>query len=324
MQVKETKSHQFVIKNEGEADLQLKAGKTTCKCTKFGFGEGDTTETTTVVKPGESVILTMSWKAGEVPDREFRHGGDVHTNDPEHLAINYAVEGAIEMPYELLPQPWSVGNVYDNQPGKMMATIGSKVYDTLDIVSIECPSEFVKVTPEPLSIEGRAKDEFKSGYALTIEVSDAIPAGLFTEEVTIKVAQLPEPIRVGISARKQGVLRLQQMAGTLLDTDEMQIQMGSFPAREGREAKLLLIVDEKDMSEHFQFTETKADPSFVTAKLTPIGEPTGTVHRYLLTIAVPPGRPHVQRVATRPGFIKMTTNHPSGESLHFSLLLYSN
>jgi hypothetical protein len=35
MRVGDDKSHDFVIKNEGDADLILKTGKTTCKCTRF-------------------------------------------------------------------------------------------------------------------------------------------------------------------------------------------------------------------------------------------------------------------------------------------------
>ena len=96
MQVKTTKSHSFTIRNEGEADLQLTAGTTTCKCTQFDFDPSEEADVKSeVVKPGESVELIMSWKAGDHADRGFRHGGDIHTNDPKRPLINYTVEGAI-------------------------------------------------------------------------------------------------------------------------------------------------------------------------------------------------------------------------------------
>ncbi len=325
MQVKEKNTHQFVIRNEGLADLQLLTGSTTCKCTQFGFdvAEGKT-EKRTVVKPGEFVTLTMSWKAGESPDRQFSHGGDVYTNDPENTVIKYAVQGAIEMPFELLPRDWNVGNVYPEQAGEMTANLGSKVYESLEILSIHSPSGKVTVTPTPITVETKAVNGFLSGYTLKIVVAPDIPAGVFQEEVEIKLAQYEAPIKVGVTARKQGVLQLQQMAGTLFDRDRMQLQLGSFPASEGREAKLLLIVDEKDMTEPFQITPAKLDPSFLQASLSPLGQPSGSVHRYILTIAVPPGRPHIQRVASLPGMIDLSTNHSSGEAIHLSLLLYSN
>jgi len=325
MQVKEKNTHKFVIRNEGMADLQLLTGSTTCKCTQFAFdiAEGKT-EKRTVVKPGESVTLTMSWKAGEAPDRQFRHGGDVYTNDPENTVIKYAVQGAIEMPFELLPRDWNVGNVYREQAGEMTANLGSKVYESLEIISIHSPSGKVTVTPSPITEETKAVNGFLSGYALQVVVDPDIPAGVFQEEVEITLAQYEAPIKVSVTARKQGVLQLQQMAGTLFERDRMQLHLGSFPASEGREAKLLLIVDEKDMTEPFQITPSKLDPSFLQASLSPLGQPSGSVHRYILTIAVPPGRPHIQRVASSPGTINLSTNHTSGEAIQLSVLLYSN
>jgi hypothetical protein len=138
------------------------------------------------------------------------------------------------------------------------------------------------------------------------------------------MVQEKEPLKVLVTARKQGVIRLQPMAGTMYETDKMQLRLGSFPATEGREATLLMIVDQKDMTEPLKITEVKADPSFVTASISPIGEPSGTVHRYLLKIVVPPGRPHSQRTESKPGHVTITTNHSSGEILNLGLLLYSN
>lgn len=325
MQVRSNKSHEFVIRNNGDADLELKAGNTTCKCTKFGFGDDeDNTDNHAIVKPGESVKLIMNWKGGEVADRGFRHGGDVFTNDPENLVLKFAVEGAIEMPFELLPSIWNVGNVYAEQPGKIKATLGSKMYPEIDIVSIHSPSGKVKITPSPLSVDTKALNSFLSGFSLDIEVADDIPAGIFEEEIQIQITQQEALINVTVFAKKQGVLRIQQMAGTSFDQDKLILQLGSFPASEGREARMLLIVDEKDMSEPFRITETSAEPSFIKASIEEIGAPSGTVHRYLLKIAVPPGKPHVQKVASAPGFIKLSTNHSSGEGIHFNVLLYSN
>ena len=324
MQVREKKTHEFVLVNEGEADLLLGAGNTTCKCTQFGFaGSSEKSEKSAVVKPGASVTLVMSWKAGEVPDRQFRHGGDVYTNDPKNPVLKYAVHGAIEMPFEMLPQVWGVGNVYSEQPGKMTATLGSKVHEKLEIISITSPSGKVIVTPTPMTLEMKSEG-YVSGYVLNVEVASDIPAGLFQEEVQIKLAQTEESLKVMVTARKQGVLQLQQMAGSLFDRDSLQLQLGSFPASQGREAKMLLIVDEKEMSEPFQITESQTDPSFVSASISPLGEPSGSVHRYILTITVPAGRPHVQKTSSTPGYIRLATNHTSGEGINLGLLMYSN
>lgn len=325
MRVGDDKSHDFVIKNEGDADLILKTGTTTCKCTRFGFGAvEETARKDAVVKPGESITLTMNWNGGKVADRGFRHGGDLFTNDPKNTTLKLAVEGAVEMPYDVQPRIWAVGDIYDGKAGKLRATIGSKLLSSLEIESLKSHSGLVTLTPGPFTPEDLAAGDFVGGVSVGVEVSPDIPAGLFSEEVEIKLVQEPDPIKVLVTARKQGVIRLQAMAGTMYDSDKMQLRLGSFPASEGREATMLMVVDEKDMAEPLKITEVKADPSFVTASISPIGEPSGTVHRYLLKISVPPGRPHAQRTDSKPGLITISTNHTSGEKLNFSLLLYSN
>lgn len=325
MRVGQDNSHDFVITNEGDADLVLKTGKTTCKCTRFGFGAvEETAKKDAVVKPGNSVTLTMNWNGGKVADRGFRHGGDVFTNDPKNTTIKLAVEGAVEMPYEVQPGVWAVGDVYDGQAAKLRATIGSKLFSSLEIESLKSPSGYVTLTPGALTPEDRAVGSFLGGVSLVVEVSPSIPAGLFQEEVEVKLVQETEPLKVLVMARKQGVVRLQPMAGTMYDSDKMQLRMGSFPASEGREATMLMVVDEKEMTEPLRITEVEADPSFITASISPIGAPSGTVHRYLLKINVPPGRPHVQRTDSKPGHIVISTNHSSGEKLNLGLLLYSN
>ncbi len=325
MQVKSTKSHTFTIRNEGEADLQLVAGTTTCKCTQFGFGSARDGELkSAVVKPGESTELIMSWKAGDVPDKGFRHGGAIHTNDPDRPVLNYAVEGAIEESFEVLPAMWKIDSMSPNEPGRFKGAIATRLFDSFEIESVTSPSGLVKVTPVLMAPEEKAQERFEYGYALHAEVSPEIPAGKFEEELQIKISGRDEPIRVTIQAIKHGAIRLQQMAGTQFNPETLILKLGSFLKSQGREAKLLLIVDEKDMPEPFRLTATEADPTFLKATLTPLGEPTGTVHRYVLAIAVPPGRPHVQRVESNPGSLRISTNLPTGEEISMSVLLYSN
>jgi hypothetical protein len=325
MQVGTRKSHTFVISNNGEADLILKAGTTTCKCTQFGFDpDPDLEKKSVVVKPGESVDLYMTWKAGDNPDRGFRHGGDVHTNDPENPLLKFVVEGSIDMPLVLLPSFWSVGDMYQDQPGKFRGAVASRVFEEFAIKSITSPSGKVKVTAEPMAAEERVQDGYLCGYVLNAEVSTDIPTGIFQEELQIEVSTLDTPLLITLTARKQGHIRLQQMPGTIFSSEKQMLQLGSFSASEGREAKMLLIVDQKGMSEPFQFTRSENDPPFLAAELTPLGQPSGTVHRYIVTFRIPPGKPHTQRTEARPGKILLTTNHPSGEQVNLQLLMYSH
>jgi hypothetical protein len=325
MPVRSTNSHTFTIRNTGEAELQLKAGTTTCKCTTFGFGaDTKNAEKTAVVAPGESISLLMNWKSGETADRAFRHGGEVHTNDPKTPLIKLAVEGAVEIPFEVMPQYfWDFGAVYQD-PAQFSAGLGSRLHDAFEIQSIRSPSELVSVVVEPMSPEELGRDHFASGYSLKATVSADIPPGLFQEELEIATSTQKDPIRVTVRARKYGALRIQALAGNTFNPDTMTLQLGSFRAAEGREARVLLIVDQKDMQEPLKVDVAEADPAFLKVELQPVGMPSGTVHRYILSLKVPPGRPVVQKTESNPGKIRLSTNHPSGDGLSLGLLLYSN
>ena len=94
--------------------------------------------------------------------------------------------------------------------------------------------------------------------------------------------------------------------------DKMVLKLGQFPASEGRKVQLLLIVDEKELAEPSDH-QSRCRSTVSETSLEPLGTFTGTVHRYAVEIAVPPGRPHVQKTEQKRGHITIHTNHPSKE-----------
>jgi hypothetical protein len=165
-------SHRFIVENRGEAELELKAGNTTCKCTKFGFGESAESAVDRVkVAPGEKAVLLINWKAGDAPDRAFRHGGDVHTNDPKNPLLKVAVEGAIEMPFDVMPQfTWDFGSIYD-KAASFKGGIASRLHEKFAIEKVESPSGKVRVDVVPMTIEELGTDSFVGGFTLQAEVA---------------------------------------------------------------------------------------------------------------------------------------------------------
>jgi hypothetical protein len=319
MAVNAKNQHTFVIRNTGDADLVLKEGKPTCKCTTFAL------ESRTL-KPGEETKLVIDWKAGPSADRGFSHGGDVFTNDPKRPAINFGVTGAIEMPVEILPNIWNVGAINLNSKGLFQASIGSSVTDKLEIEPIESPSGNVIVTVRPMTDEELSQGTWVKGFRVEGEIAADIAPGKFEEEITFNVKGIDEmpSLIVPVTARKHGSFILQPLEGAMFVPDKLLLQLGSFPASTGRTARLLVIVDEKDMTEPFQISEIEADPPFITASLQPIGVPTGTIHRYAMEISVPSGRPRTKKTESQPGHITIHTNHPSKETIFTDVLLHSH
>lgn len=319
MAINAPNEYRFTIRNEGEADLILKEGKPTCKCTTFAL-------VSRVVKPGEETALDIHWHGGPNPDRSFRHGGLVHTNDPKSPAINYTVEGAIDVPVELLPATWNVGNISREQAGTFKAAIATRLYDQFEVESIVSPSGKVNTKISPMSIEDLATEKWLKGFQIEIEVAADIPPGRFEEMLTVNITGVSDvqSVPVKLLARKYGSFILQPYQGALYVPDKSLLQLGQFPATEGRSAKLLLIVDQKDMNEPFQLMEIESDPPFLKASMEPLGGPTGTIHRYIVEITVPPGRPHTQKTDTNRGHITIHTNHPTKESIQTDILMFSH
>ena len=319
MAVKAENSHSFVIRNEGEADLVMKTGKATCKCTTFSVEKE-------VLKPGEETKLVINWHGGPSPDRGFSHGGPLYTNDPKNKEVMFTVKGAIEMPVELLPQLWSMGNVSLDKVGTLKAAVASKLHEQFEVESVECASKYVTVTAHPMSVEEKAKDHYVSGYRLEVELAADAPPGKLDEEIKINIKGIEGiPTIIGqLTARKFGNFILQPLDGALFVPDKLLLQLGQFEAAVGREVKLLLIVDEKDMTEPLQITNIDANPPFLKAEIEELGTSATTVHRYAVHISVPPGRPHMQKTETKPGHLKITTNHPSKEVIDLDVRMNSH
>ena len=229
------------------------------------------------------------------------------------------------MPVELLPNIWNVGKIDADKTGTLRAEIGSKLTDQFELETVASPSGKVTVKLSPMSAEEVAPSGWLKGYRIDVEIAADIPPGKFNEEVRINVTGIKdlEFVTAALTARKYGSFILQPLDGALFVPDQLLIQLGQFPASEGRTAKLLVVVDEKNMTDPFRITEIEADPPFMTVTLEPLGVPTGTVHRYTLEISVPPGRPRIQKTDSNRGHIKIRTNHPSGETIFTDVLVHS-
>lgn len=309
--------HRFLIRNDGEADLELVAGKATCQCTSFRVEKPK-------LAPGEETYAVLTWKL-ESRNSMFRHGGPVYTNDPKNTTLDFAVEGVVDVAVEFLPSSeWNVGSVYRDRPGKMEATIGSRVHEKFEIKSLTASSKWVHFDVVPLSAEALQKEQFLSGYNVTIEVSSEIPGGTFEDKAVI-VLDICEPIfQIPIVARKMGTIRCLPTPGTLFDPETMLLKLGSFSAAQGRSGKIMLVVNQEGLNEPLSITSAEAVPSFLGYKLEPTGDPVGQTRRYFLTVEVPPGRPRVQHTMANLAQLKLNTNHPAGEVIVLDMLFSTN
>ncbi|MBL8817609.1 MAG: DUF1573 domain-containing protein [Planctomyces sp.] len=309
--------HEFVIRNRGEAPLELVAGKATCQCTEFSVRKSK-------LEPGEETVVDINWKA-ETKTPAFSHGGPVYTNDPKMPKIDFIIEGVIDASIDLFPESiWDIGNVYRDKPATMTATIGSKIHSEFELKSLSAETDKVTLNAVPMTPEELGKQGFLIGYNIEVSVSPEIPGGEFRDSITIHPSTEEHPLVIPLKARKFGAIRYLPTAGTLFSPESMLLKWGSFSTQQGRSGKILMLVDQEGMTGPLEIVSVESNPTFLTARLEPVGELSGTTQRYHLIIELPPGKPRVKFTIENPATMKIKTNHPDGEVIDLQMLFSTN
>ena len=306
------KEHAFVIRNEGDADLELMAGEPTCKCTAFELSD-------TTIKPGEEGTLLVRW-AGKAKDDSFQHGGPVYSNDPKRPELRFVVMGIVDTDFDVFPsQVWPIGNLSTTEGGTMQGVVVSRVYQEFEITDIEYESQYIStaISPAPQQV----LDEFQgiSGYTIEVKLSPDVPPGLMEENLTLKLDRADAPIEIMLRANMAGPIRILPTPGVTFDRMVNGLKLGQFPTNKGRQVELTLLVDTSEMTEPFAATSVDTSPGFVKAELVPAGQLAGGRSRYKLAVSVPPGIPRTERTRSAPGLVEMQTNHPSGQAIRIKL-----
>ena len=139
----DVRTHKFTVRNDGTADLTLKLGSTTCKCTLANLRE-------TTVAPGAATEIELEWRAEE-PQFRFRQAALIATNDPRNPSLELAVEGSVRVKMATLPKTISLPGASGSLTQTLTALLFSQAYDQVRIVKVEStlPTVTAKVSDAP-------------------------------------------------------------------------------------------------------------------------------------------------------------------------------
>lgn len=303
MALGEKSKTEFEIRNDGEGELKLKAGKSTCQCTLFSLSK----ET---VAPGGTSILTVNWDA-KIVDRTFQHGGPVYTNDPEREVLRFVVMGRVGVDYELQPtENWNAGEATEATPAKVNGVLFSSVNADFEIDRIESEVDYITAEFRALGVEELADVNGIAGFEIKVAVAPEFEPGEVTQPIQIFLKGREEPIGAFVTARRTGPIRILPTPGATYTDEDKRLRLGSFPAEQGKDSSIMLLVD--DLDEPLQFTKVTAVPAFVTVELKPMGK---DHKRYLLKISVPAGVQRGLRNTKNPVRLRLETNHPEQKSI---------
>lgn len=309
--------HVFVIRNEGEAPLQVMAREedTTCQCT-IGTVEGEG------IPPGESGKITLTWEI-KSPNPDFRHFARIRTNDPENRVIELVIKGRVEKTFDYTPsETWTVGDVTPSSPVEISGKVYSKLFDEFKVTGVTTSIPQLQATVEPLDDEELTKLEAKSGYSVQVTLQPRIPVGPFNETVTLHTdARGGTDAVIHVTGRRTAELEIVGPPGQWY-ADRNVLRVGEFPAGEGKKVDLGLYLD--DFGEPLKLLNVEAKPDEVQVSLEKDErfKSHGKRQRYFLHIVIPPGKP-VARTASEIERVLLTLNHPQVQQLKLALEYYA-
>lgn len=198
MERRGTRSHTFVIRNDGTQPLSLKKGETTCKCTLSSVAQE-------VVAPGESVEIKLDWTAKEVgPTTEFNQSAKIHTNDPANRSVVLVVRGKIIQSVLPKPEVLTLNNISSGEEYTAMTQLYcyKDTVERLEVIDFELlgetPLDLVEIHFEPMSAEQVAKEpRATSGQVMHVKLKPGMQAGLFSQAIRVKT-NLPDAPRVDV------------------------------------------------------------------------------------------------------------------------------
>ena len=324
-------AHKFVVTNNGEAELKLKTGRTTCQCTLGELGRN-------TVAPGESTTIELSWEIKQ-PGPGFQHSAQIHTNDPANPAQTLVVKGFVGVDLAVWPADrWSLGSMKADGKAIFDGYVYSQISDNLEITKVESSHpglefEIEQLTPEELEamanqlvaeatpppdphgndVKPEAPD-IKAAARINVTADSQIPVGQFAIPVTIHTNLEETPaLSIAVTGVRPGPYQFFPLPGTSYQHGSMLIAAGEFSSAKEHESGVLVIC--RGFNEELKLKEVVADPSWLKVELEPApGD--GDVRRYRLLLKFPAGLPSMLRTSTNPATLKLRTNHPDAETLN--------
>jgi hypothetical protein len=293
--------HSWVVKNEGEAPLEIwQEGQTTCSCTvaKPGLDE-QRQPVKMVIPPGGSNTLELSWHTEKDLGSDYSQGANFGTNDPRTRTFNLSVKGKVYPAVEIVPpQMIQFPRISNEEPHRAKFFVYSKESPDLKITKITTSKpDLIVAEVQPMKPEEAKQLKVDKGYTVTVEVKPGMPLGSFHDELVVHTDHPKAPeLKISVGGSVYGPISI---------TPE-RVRMTDVVGGKGASRDLILVV-RGGKAIDFKVAEKPAKVDVAIAR-----DDTATLKgRYRLTVKVPPGT----AAGDVEGDIVLKTNHPTVRQL---------
>jgi hypothetical protein len=291
-----TGKHTWVVKNTGQADLDIWMMSSTCSCTLARFKNGEKA----VVKPGESTDIVLEYETRE-NNGDYAKGAEIGTSDPDFPQFTLQVHGKVYPAIQTVPQGSMVNfmnvstDIEEHIQRVAVFSVDRPEMKILKATSSK-PKEIV-ATYEPLTEKEARELQVLKGYKVTVDLKQGLPLGVFREEVVLTTDHPKQPeLRLGVTGKMGGPINL--IPDRLL--------MHQVDGKTGGRGEMIISVRS---SRETKFT-VASSPKNIKVEIVPNENP-ARKGRYTLAVIIPPGTP-VQEIE---GEIVLKTDHPTAAEL---------
>ncbi len=295
--------HVWILKNEGEGEVELIKGPSSCSCTIANFSDS---QDSFILKPKADTKIRLEWNTREF-DGSYTKDATIYVrNDPERKELKLAIAGKVQPAMKVMPDNRLIdfGQVPNDQSKKERAALGSADRPDFKIKSLRTSRpELLKATFRPMPDEDRSSFEaIKGGYRIDVELLPTSDLGVFSEEVIVETDHplVPE-VRLVAAGKRTGAVSVFPEVVTMRNVQGIK----------GGESAVMILVRNASESTKFEVAEK---PENLKVTLVSADDKAGTsvkVRQLKMTVTVPPGTPP----GITDGKIVLKSDHPQASRI---------
>jgi hypothetical protein len=261
--------YSFVVKNTGTADLEIIAARPTCGCTVADFDK--------IIKPGATGKVTahVDTTAFAGP---ISKSVTLETNDPNTPTAQLTLSAVVKPYVEAYPAGFVRYNMLQGESETQTITLHSEEEEPFEIVKIESPQPWIKVTPHKSEANEVIANVGRPGQAqykvdITVGGDEA------------KVGSLAEKIKIVTNSKHQPEYFV-SVAGLVRPTFRVEpsaVNFGEVTASDAAATRTVVLRSNNlKTPESFVVTNVKSNVEGVTASV----KPTDKKGEYEVTLQV--------------------------------------
>lgn len=284
-----TESHDFVVRNLGDAPLKLNITGSTCKCT---VGELEKS----LLPPGEETTVSMTWTAQSVRV-DFGQSATLETNDPLNSELKLTVRGKIADSFVMQPQELNLGDIPRSEGLTTSFFVFAYIDDAEELRDLTWTNtrakdkvdlEYKKI---PIDSEKFPKHaDAKSAFEVTVTLEPGMPLGSIGSRIQFRTNKEEKIGTLDVTAIGRVVGDVAIFGGSAYDPKLATLKLGNVKSSDGASATLMLSI-QGEAKESIKPEISSVEPSQSLKVF--FGEPKDMGNRkiYPITFEVPVGAP---------------------------------